>query len=53
MTIIWHLDHLKISHKDGWEITKIIKWHGNIYGDIKEKDERKHPYLAMDLDFES
>ena len=26
MTIIWHVYHLKTSHNDGWEITKIIKW---------------------------
>ena len=26
MTIIWNVDDLKIFHKDGWEINKIIKW---------------------------
>ena len=25
MTIISHVDDSKISHKDGWEITKIMK----------------------------
>ena len=24
MMITWHVDDLKISHKNGWEITKII-----------------------------
>ena len=52
MTIIWHVNNLKISHLDGWEITKIIKWLGKIYGDIKVKRGRKHHYLRMDMDFE-
>ena len=51
MTIIWHVEDLKISHENGWEITKIIKWLGKIYGDIKVKRGRKHHYLGMDLDF--
>ena len=51
MTIIWHVDDLKISHEDGWKITKIIKWLGKIYGDIKVRKGRKHHYLGMDLDF--
>ena len=51
MTIICHVDYLKISFKDGWEITKIIKQLGRIYGDIKVKKEKKHHYHGMDLDF--
>ena len=35
MKIICNVDDLKISHKNGWEITKIIKWRRNIYVDIK------------------
>ena len=52
MTIIWHIDALKISHHDGWEVTKIIKWLGKICHDIKVKRGKKHHYLGMDLDFE-
>ena len=51
MMIIWHVENLKISHKDGWEITKIINWLGNIYGIIKVKRGQKHNYLGMDIDF--
>ena len=51
MTIIWHVNNFKISHKYGWDFTKIIKLLGNIYGDKKGKSE-KHHYLGMDLDFE-
>ena len=53
MTIIWHADNLKISNKDGWETTHVIKWLGKIYGDIKLKQGKKYHYLGMDLDFES
>ena len=49
ITIIWHVDDLKISHRDGWEIAKIIKWLGKIYGDIKVKRGRKQHYLGMDM----
>ena len=35
--ITWHVDDLKILHKNGWEITKIIKWLGKIYRKIKVK----------------
>ena len=53
MPIIWHVDDfLKISHQDGLEITKVIKWFGKIYGDIKVKRGRKHQYLGMGMDFE-
>ena len=24
MTIVWHVDDLKVSHKDPWEVTKIM-----------------------------
>ena len=34
MTITWHVDDLKISHKDGWEITKMIMSLAKIYGDV-------------------
>ena len=37
MMIIWDVDDLKISHQDGWDVTKKIKWLGKIYGNIKVK----------------
>ena len=51
MTNIWHVDDLKILHRDGWEITNIIKWLGKNYGNINMKRGRKHHYLGMDMDF--
>ena len=51
MTIIWHVNDLKIFHCNGWKITKIMEWLGKIYVDIKVKHGKKHQYLGMDLDF--
>ena len=37
MTVTWHVDDLKISHIDGWEITQVIKKLAKMYDDIKVK----------------
>ena len=50
MTITWHVDDLKILHKNGWEIMKIIKQLGVIYGNIKVKRRKVYKYLGMNLD---
>ena len=42
MTVTWHVDDLKISHADGWEVTQVIKKCARIYGDIKVRRERHH-----------
>ena len=31
ITVTWHVDDLKISHKDSREVTKFIKTFGDIY----------------------
>ena len=52
MTVTWHIDDLKISHKDSREVTKFIKHFGDIYGDrMTVHRSRVHYYLGMDLDF--
>ena len=33
LTITWHVDDLKVSHKDPYEVTKIIEYLQEIYGD--------------------
>ena len=50
MTIIWHVDDLKILHVDAWEVTKIIKWLGT-YGNIKVSRGKEHEYLGMHFDY--
>jgi hypothetical protein len=51
MTICWHVDDLKISHKDAREVTKIENWLRGIYGEITVCRGKKHTYLGMQLDY--
>ena len=32
ITITWHVDYLKVSHKDAFETTKFGMWLEGIYG---------------------
>ena len=48
---VWHVDDLKILHKSGWELTKMIKLLAKIYGEIKDKRGKVHKYYGMDLDY--
>ena len=52
MTMTWHVDDLKISHINGWEITQVIKKFANIHRDIKVKRGKQHDYLGMDISYE-
>ena len=41
MTVVWHVDDLKISHKHPWEVTKMILWLSQIYmGTLKSSKEK-------------
>ena len=52
MTVTWHVDDLKIPHKDSREVTKFIKHFGDIYGARMTLHRGKvHDYLGMDLYF--
>ena len=51
MTITWHVDDLKFSHKDPAEVTKVIKWLEAKYGKLSVSRGKRHDYLGMDLDF--
>ena len=53
-TIFWHVDDLKISHKDSAVIDKIITSLKSEYGKVGEttvRRRKKHEYLGMTLDF--
>ena len=51
MTIPWHVDNLKTSHVDAYEVTKLMDWTKGIYGiRMKEFRRKRHDYLRMDLD---
>ena len=52
MTVVWHVDDLKISHKNPWEITKFAKYLAKIYGEnITVHRGKVHDYLGMTLDY--
>ena len=51
MTICWHVDDLKISHRRKAEVQKIGHWLRSIYGNISVSHGDKHTYLGMDLDY--
>ena len=56
MTIIWHVDDLKISHEEPNEITKFIQWIKKNYedaeiGKVWTSRGKKHKYLGMNFDF--
>jgi len=53
-TIVWHVDDLKISHKDSAVVSAIITSLNAEYGKVGEMTVRrgkKHDYLGMLLDF--
>ena len=50
-TILWHVDDLKISHKDEAVIDKILNWLEDTYGKIRTTKGKQHTYVGMDLDF--
>ena len=52
LTILWHVDDLKLSCKNGWEITKLLLYLKRLYGnEITVYREQKFQYLGMDLNF--
>eukprot|EP00804_Cyclotella_cryptica_P007797 CCRYP_001374-RA/>CCRYP_001374-RA protein AED:0.44 eAED:0.44 QI:0/0/0/1/0/0/3/0/308 len=51
MTICWHVDDLKISHRRKAEVKKIEHWLRSKYDHISVSEGDKHTYLGMDLDY--
>ncbi len=52
MTITWHVDDLKVSHVDPFQITKFAAYLASIYGNSLMVHRGKvHDYLGMDLNF--
>eukprot|EP00804_Cyclotella_cryptica_P008907 CCRYP_012017-RA/>CCRYP_012017-RA protein AED:0.23 eAED:0.23 QI:0/0/0/0.75/0.33/0.25/4/0/1155 len=52
MTLTWHVDDLKVSHRDSFELTKFILYLVRIYGNqITVNRGKYHDYLGMDLDY--
>ena len=51
MTIVWHVDDLKVSHSNAFEITKLAGYLDNTYPCLKVNFGKVHDYLGMNLDF--
>ena len=49
--IIWHVDDLKISHKDAGKVTKMIPHLEYIYGAMSVNQVKNHTYLSMEMYF--
>jgi hypothetical protein len=54
LTVSWHVDNLKASHKDPKVIDQFIQWIKDTYGSIGEVKVTRgkiHEYLGMKLDY--
>ena len=59
LTVVWHIDDLKVSHVDAGVVTIISVWLQNTYehlfddgsGAMKLRRGKIHEYLGMQLDF--
>jgi hypothetical protein len=51
-TLTWHVDDIKMSHKDPKEVTKVIDWLKGIYEDNMHVSRGLlHDYLGMTFDY--
>ena len=55
MTVVWHVDDLKVSHRDSREVDKFIEFIKSKYeddaGKVKVTRGKKHKYLGMTFDY--
>ena len=51
MMVTWHVDNIKVSNKDPYQITKFASYLSIIYREeLTVKQGNVHNYLGMDLD---
>jgi hypothetical protein len=51
LTVVWHVDDLKISHVHEAVVDDEVKWLESIHGALSGSKGLQHTYLGMDLDF--
>jgi hypothetical protein len=51
MTIVWHVDDLKISHMSEKSLNDELEWLESVFGPLVETKGECHTYLGMDLCF--
>ena len=50
MTLMWHVDDIKVSHKNTYQITKFSSYLSSMYGDkLTVKQGNVHEYIGMYL----
>ena len=50
MTVVWHMDDLKVSHIDSFEVTKFAGYLSIIYDGLSLHKGKMYDYLGIDLD---
>jgi hypothetical protein len=51
MTIVWHVDDLKVSHVDEAVLDMEVKWLESLYGSLIGGKSNCHTYLGIDMCF--
>ena len=51
MTVLWHVNVLKVSHVDSFEVTMFAGYMSSIYGGIIVHRVKVHQYLVIGLDY--
>ena len=51
ITVVWHVDGLKVSQKSEFEITRFIDYLISIYVGLPSSRGKVHDYLGMNIDF--
>ena len=50
-TIVWHVDDLKISHKDKKVVQDILAYLTTAFGKLSITEGNKHTYVGMDIEY--
>lgn len=51
LTVTWHVDDLKVSHRNPKCVSQVIEWLSLLYGELKERRGGLHDYLGITLDY--
>ena len=52
LTVVWHINDMKVLHKNKEEVTKFVEYMKGIYGEnMPVVRGKKHIYVGMDLDY--
>ena len=50
-TVAWHVDDLKVSHKEQKVIDDVLEYLADFYGKLSITTGNKHTYVGMDVEF--